>query len=69
MSRKHWLRWVVRFDGFVGRSFWSDRVLIARVDYLAADEGEDYEWGPERVVWPEERAGPFSPWPEWPRTG
>jgi hypothetical protein len=45
----------------------ADRVLIARVDYLSADEGEDYEWGAERVVWPEDKAGPFSLWPEWPR--
>jgi hypothetical protein len=44
----------------------SNRVLIARVDYLSADQGEDYEWGPELVVWPEDRAGPFSMWPEWP---
>jgi hypothetical protein len=44
----------------------SQRALIARVDYLMADAGEDYEWGPERVVWPEDKAGPFSLWPEWP---
>jgi hypothetical protein len=44
----------------------AERALIARVDYLAADEGEDYEWGPERVVWPPAKAGPFSLWPEWP---
>jgi hypothetical protein len=44
----------------------SDRVLIARVDYLVDDESEDDEWGPERVVWPEDKAGPFSLWPEWP---
>jgi hypothetical protein len=44
----------------------SGRAVIARVDYLAADEGEDYEWGPERIVWPADKAGPFSLWPEWP---
>jgi hypothetical protein len=44
----------------------SNRVLIARVDYLDADEGEDIEWGAERVVWPQDKSGPFSMWPEWP---
>jgi hypothetical protein len=44
----------------------SGRAVIVRVDYLAGDEGEDYEWGPGRVVWPPDQAGPFSPWPEWP---
>ena len=44
----------------------SERAVIARVDYLAAEEGEDYEWGPERIVWPAEKAGLFSMWPEWP---
>ena len=62
-------RWeeVLRFAiGEVEARELSHRVLIARVDYLSADEGEDYEWGPERVVWPEDKAGPFSLWPEWP---
>jgi hypothetical protein len=43
-----------------------DRAVIARVDYLAADEGEDYEWGPERIVWPPGKVGSFALWPEWP---
>jgi hypothetical protein len=44
----------------------SERAVIARVDYLAAEKGEDYEWGPERIVWPPDKVGPFSLWPEWP---
>jgi hypothetical protein len=44
----------------------AERAVIARVDYLAAEEGEDYEWGSETIVWPPDKVGPFSMWPEWP---
>ena len=42
----------------------AERVVIARIDYV--DAGSDYEWGEQRIVWPPDRVGPFSQWPESP---
>jgi hypothetical protein len=42
----------------------AERSLIARMDYIWLDD--DIEWVQERVVWPPDKVGPFTQWPEWP---
>jgi hypothetical protein len=39
LSRTHWLRWIVQFDWFVGRSFWWAPVggLVAMAGIIAAE--------------------------------
>jgi hypothetical protein len=48
----------LRAQGLAGRA------IVARVEYV--DKGDDYEWGPKRVVWPLDQTGPFNEWPESP---
>jgi hypothetical protein len=46
------------------------RATVVRSDYTVrpGSEGEDdeWEWGPETVVWPADFRGEFKPWPEFP---
>jgi hypothetical protein len=43
-----------------------ERATVVRVDYVDPGNGEDSEWGPETVVWPEDFQGTFQQWPEYP---